>query len=86
MPAKPVEIVGHISYYDAEKAGLARVRPLWWQLQGLSYTRSGYGRKIPTSREVKHNGSWRRVYCCIYSNSGTNYITAPGGKNWIVVY
>jgi len=83
--SKTTEIVGHISYYDAEKAGLARVRPLWWQLQGLSYTASGYGRKIPTSREVKHNGRWRRVYCCIFSNNGTCYITAPGSKNWIVV-
>ena len=78
-------IVGHLDYPAAETAGLARVRPLWWQTQGLSYTRTGYGRKIPTTREVRHNGRWRRVYCCIFSNSGTCYITAPGGKDWIVV-
>jgi len=23
---------------------------------------------------VKHNGKWRRVYCCIFSNIGTLYI------------
>jgi hypothetical protein len=57
--------------------------PLWWQERGLSYTATGYGRKIPTSRMVKWNNRWRRVYCCIFSNSGTCYITA--GKDWIVI-
>lgn len=52
---------------------------------GLSYTASGYGRKIPTTRMVKIPGNprWRRVYCCIYSNSGTCYVTS--GKNWITI-
>lgn len=52
---------------------------------GLCYTRSGYGRKIPTTRMVKLPGNprWRRVYCCIYSNSGTCYVTK--GKDWIVI-
>jgi len=48
--------------------------PLWWQSLGLSYTASGYGRRIPTTKMVKYDGKWRRVYCCIYSNSGTCYI------------
>lgn len=48
--------------------------PLWWQLQGLSYTATGYGKHIPTSKMVKWCGKWRRVYCCIYSNAGTCYI------------
>ena len=58
---------------------------LWWQLRGLMYTATGYGRKIPTSKMVKLPGSnrWRRVYCCIYSNIGTCYVTA--GKDWIVI-
>lgn len=54
---------------------------LWWQEKGLSFTRSGYGKRIPTPYMVKFNGKWRRVYCCIYSNSGTLYIgklTAKG--------
>ena len=42
--------------------------PLW----GRSAT--GYGRRIPTSYMVKHNGKWRRVYVCCYGNSGTAYI------------
>lgn len=59
--------------------------PLWWHERGLSYTASGYGRKIPTRTMVKLPGSprWRRVYCCIYSNAGTCYVTK--GKDWIVI-
>lgn len=59
---------------------------LWWQKRGLSYTSTGYGRKIPTSIMVKIPGLrniWRRVYCCIYSNVGTCYVTH--GRNWIVI-
>jgi hypothetical protein len=56
-----------------------------WQRRGLMYTASGYGRKIPTAWMVRLPGSlrWRRVYCCIYSNSGTCYVTSP--KGWIVI-
>jgi len=56
--------------------------------RGLSYTRSGYGGRIPTTRMVKLPGSprWRRVYCCIYSNSGTCYVTTgKDNKDWIVI-
>lgn len=48
--------------------------PLEWQKQGLQYTASGYGKKIPTEYKVKYNGRFYRVYCRIYSNSGTLYI------------
>jgi hypothetical protein len=60
--------------------------PLWWHERGLSYTASGYGRKIPTSKMVRLPGSkrWRRVYCCIYSNSGTCYVPDKAG-NWTVI-
>lgn len=52
----------------------AKDAPLWWQEKGLSYTATGYGRRIPTPHMVRFNGKWRRVYCCVYSNSGTCYI------------
>lgn len=75
-------IVDRINLEDLE----TKEAPLWWHLAGLSYTASGYGRKIPTARMVRLPGSrrWRRVYCCIYSNAGTCYVTAPGGA-WIVI-
>jgi hypothetical protein len=58
---------------------------LWWQERGIMYTATGYGRKIPTTNMVKLPGSghWRRVYCCIFSNIGTCYVTSPDG--WITV-
>ena len=52
----------------------AKVSQLWWQEKGLSYTASGYGKRIPTRYMVQLNGKWRRVYCVIFSNSGTYYI------------
>lgn len=52
----------------------AKDAPLWWQERGLSFTASGYGKRIPTRQMVKFNGKWRRVYCCIFSNIGTCYI------------
>ena len=59
--------------------------PLPHHTAGLQYTATGYGRQIPTTKMVQLPGSprWRRVYCCIYSNIGTCYVTA--GKNWIVI-
>jgi hypothetical protein len=54
--------------------------PLWWQEKGLSYTRSGYGSKIPTDKVVHYGGRRYRVYCCIYSNVGTCYIVCKGKK------
>lgn len=35
---------------------------------------TGYGSRIPTAYMVRVNNRWRRVYCCIFSNSGTLYI------------
>lgn len=52
--------------------------PLWWHKKGLMYTRSGYGRRIPTRYKVKHNNRLKRVYVCIFSNSGTAYIEQNG--------
>lgn len=51
-----------------------RREPLAWQEAGLQYTATGYGSRIPTAYMVKYQGRWRRVYCFIFSNSGTLYI------------
>jgi hypothetical protein len=68
----------------------ARVHLLWWQERGLSFTASGYGRRVPTTRMVHVDGRWRRVYCCVFSNSGTCYIDGPKGADgkrpWRVVH
>ena len=57
-----------------ETVTAAKLSPLSWQNRSLSYTASGYGKRIPTHHMVRFNDKWRRVYCCIYSNIGTCYI------------
>jgi hypothetical protein len=59
-------------------------RPLWWHTQGLSYTASGYGRRIPSPYMVRFNNRWRRVYVCQQSNAGTAYIVGSDGE-WVIV-
>lgn len=60
--------------------------PLAHHKAGLSYTRSGYGSRIPTPYLVRLPGNkrWRRVYCCIWSNLGTCYVEDVNG-NWSVI-
>jgi len=76
------KIVAHHALADLEH----KVVSLEWQRLGLQYTASGYGRKIPTQHVVKLPGSkrWQRVYCCIFSNSGTCYVTDKSG-DWTVI-
>lgn len=64
---------------DVQKSELL-YRPLWWHKQGLSYTASGYGGKIPTPHKIRHNNREKRVYCMCYSNSGTLYILNHGKR------
>jgi hypothetical protein len=74
-------IIDHYSLSDLERKQVV----LSWQAQGLQYTRSGYGKKIPTSWMIRLPGSprWRRLYVCCYSNSGTAYVTV--GKDWVTI-
>ena len=56
-------------------------RMLEWQKRGLTYTASGYGTKIPTSKVIEwSDGKVRRVYCDIYSNVGSCYCMIHGCK------
>jgi hypothetical protein len=49
---------------------------------GLSWTRTGYGKKIPTTRMLRFAGEkvWRRVYVMIWSNAGTAYVIVRGRR------
>ena len=51
-----------------------KISRLWWQEKGLSFTASGYGKRIPTQWMIKFNGKWRRVYMYQISNSGSAFI------------
>lgn len=74
-----------MKYITDENIDSVKVQPLWWQLRGLMYTATGYGKKIPTQYMIKlsHSKTWNRVYTRIYSNSGTNYVIHKGTE-WIV--
>ena len=52
--------------------------PLPWQVAGLQYTATGYGKDIPTQWKVRACGRWYRVYCTCYSNVASCYIKARG--------
>lgn len=63
------------------KSGLTfptREKLLPWQARGLMYTASGFGKKIPTTKQLFILGRWRRVYCDIFSNSGVCYVIVDG--------
>ncbi len=67
-----------------------KVRMLSWQATPLSFTRSGYGRRIPTAHMVKLPGSnrWRRVYQHCFGNAATSYVEIRDGSgkvNWHVI-
>jgi hypothetical protein len=60
-------------------------RPLDWQKRGLSYTASGYGSKIPTSRiAICNDGRERRIYCRVYSNAGSCFIVYKGNPLFVI--
>ena len=52
--------------------------PLPHHKAGLSYTATGYGRKIPTPHCIYLEGRRYRIYCRIFSNIGTAYIIYRG--------
>lgn len=54
--------------------------PMWYHLKGLSQTASGYGRKLNTGLKLNLNGRLYRIYCTIFSNSGTNWISVRGER------
>jgi hypothetical protein len=56
-----------------------------WQKRGLSETPTGYGNRLRTAQMVLYRGKWRRVYCTIWSNSGTCWIPAGAGRPYIIV-
>lgn len=56
---------------------------LWHHVANLSYTKSGYGNRIPTRYKIAirdEKKATRRVYCVIHSNVGSLYIFIKGVK------
>lgn len=60
-----------------------REKPLYHHIHNLSYTATGYGKKIPTRYMVRIGTVWYRVYTMIFSNIGSNYILRKEGKFFV---
>lgn len=65
-----LQLLVNDTYIDVE----TKDAPLAWHLAGLTWTATGYGERIATTKMIRYNGKWRRVYCRIFSNIGTCYI------------
>ena len=53
-------------------------RPLWWHMEGLTQTATGYGKKLTTPYKTEYNGRLYRVYQICFSNAATSYILPKG--------
>ena len=70
---------GSFPHLWAEKGELV-CRPLAHHRNGLQYTRSGYGSRIPTPFMIKFEGRLCRLYCTQYSNCGTVWFQRFGER------
>jgi hypothetical protein len=73
-----------IVYLKDEEIQAMTREPLWWQKQGLQYTASGYGKKIPTEWVVTVGGRKSRVYMIQKGNAGSSYILK--GKQMVFLH
>ena len=71
--------------YQTQKVEVIE-KPLEWQKRGLTYTATGYGKRIPTKWMVRVNGKLRRVYVAVYSNNGTAYIGKLSDRYFVNIY
>jgi len=60
--------------------------PLGWQRQGLTYTATGYGARIPSRHMVQWEGRWRRVYVTQYANAGSAWVLIGGERVPVDIY
>ena len=64
-----------------------KIKELGWPNKNLSYTASGYGRKIPNRYMVKYLNRWYRVYSACFSNVSREYIvTKQSGEISVTFY
>jgi hypothetical protein len=58
----------------------AKIKTLWWQDRGLSFTASGYGSRIPSRYMVQWAGRWRRVYVACWGNASSLWLLVDGQR------
>lgn len=67
-------MLAHIKNGTQQFTAPAMEKILWWQEKNLSFTTTGYGKKIPTRYMAQINGKWRRIYCRQFSNVSTCFV------------
>lgn len=59
-------------------------RPLWHHKLGLTYTATGYGRKLPTRYMLSIDGGrYRRVYATCFSNVASYWVIVSGKELYL---
>ena len=71
-----------ITYLDERLITAAREShiPAW----ATGADRTGYGRKIRTSWELRINKRWHRIYVVCYSNAGSSYVLIAGKPHYLM--
>ena len=62
------------------------INPLWYHLQNIQQTATGFGEKLSTEYMVEYLGRKRRIYVSQHSNVGTAYINVKGEKVIVEIY
>lgn len=57
--------------------------PLWFHKKGLQETASGYGSKLTTRFKIRFEKKDYRVYCTLFSNSGSSWFKVKGKKIFV---
>lgn len=83
-----MERAPHAGYVEAAHVGAVALAPMRHHDAGLSWTATGYGRKIPTRFMLAHADGrggyrWHRVYVAQYGNSGSAYIIVRGRMTFL---
>ena len=81
-----LEYDAHVTFTALEGNGLEyliypaylHTMPLPHHTEGLSFTATGYGSRIPTDKCIYLRGRRYRIYCRIFSNIGTCFINFEG--------
>ena len=73
----------HTIYLNRDNPEQVKIDALEWQKQGLQYTATGYGVKIPTQYKAFVGGKFRRVYCRVFSNAGTCFVMLGKAKQLV---
>ena len=63
-----------------------KIEEMPYHKAGLTWTVTGYGKKIPSRHMIQYRGKWRRVYVTQYGNAGSAWIMVDGARVHVDVY